>query len=334
MTEDSGIRRPVRPRTIVVAMVLIVVVAAAMVVASLLLEPAPPGRVRLEELPEDATSTVGLAGIFPAEDEPALANPLGVAWDGDRLFVAESDAGVVRIFDAQGGRLGRIVLPSAGDTAAAYPSVLAIAGERLAIVDNAANRVIVVKAEPASPAGVLFSLGTDEDAPGQPTAVTYGDDGFYVADAADGTIKVYDDDGAYLRSLGADLTPALGFVGGMEIVGDRLFVADSNAGRVVVLDAGTGRQSAVFADRYALPRVIEAASGSHLAVIDAFDRAAYITTADGTRVDTIDAQSVPEGRLSSPRGAVWLEDDARLYVTDGVLGRILVFNIRLEEGID
>ncbi|MBN2848489.1 MAG: hypothetical protein JXP72_08600, partial [Coriobacteriia bacterium] len=190
MTETARPVFSVRPRTIVIAMVAILLLVAAAVAAWILLEPAAPGRVRFAELSEDSTATVGLAGVFPAEEEPPLANPLGIAWDGERLFVAESDAGAVRIFDAEGGDLGVIVLPAAGDLPAAYPSVLAIAGERLAIVDNAANRVIVVEAEPAEAADVLFTLGSGDDAPRQPTAVAYADGEFFVADAGDGTIKV------------------------------------------------------------------------------------------------------------------------------------------------
>ncbi|MHB1016870.1 MAG: NHL repeat-containing protein [Coriobacteriia bacterium] len=321
----------VRPRTIVIAMLAIAAVVAAAVIASILLDPPPPGRVRLAELSDDSTATVGFAGMFPAEEKPGLSNPIGVTWDGERLFVAESDAGVVRIFDAEGGRLGSIVLAAAYGLPTAYPSVLAIAGERLAIVDNAANRVIVVAAEPAEPAEVAFTLGEDDDAPAQPTAVAYAEGEFYAADAGDGMIKVYDDQGAHVRSLGKALEPALGFVGSIEVADGRLYVADSNAGRVLVLDSATGEQIAVFDDRYALPRVIDQMDKAHFAVLDAFERAAYIVTADGARIDAIDAESVPEGPMSSPRGAVWVDDGARLYVTDGALGRVVVYNVRVQD---
>jgi len=303
-----------------IVMLLTLLVVAAGVAAWILLEPTAPGRGRLADL----------AGVFPAEDAPALANPLGIAWDGERLFVAESDAGTVRIFDAEGGDLGAIVLPATGDLPAAYPSVLALADSRLAIVDNAANRVIVVAAESADTAEVILTLGAGDDAPRQPTAVAYADGEFFVADAGDGTIGVYGDSGDHLRTLGAELEPALGFVGSIEVVDGQLFIADSNAGRVLVLDAATGEQVAVYGDRYALPRVIDSMDTTHFAVLDAFERAVYIVSPGGVRLDAIDAESVPEGPLSSPRGAVWVEGDARLYVTDGGLGRVVVYNVRLD----
>lgn len=313
-----------------IAAVSILVVAAAAVAASILLHPEPPGRVRLAQLSEDSTATVGFAGMFPAEDEAALVNPIGIAWDGARLFVAESDAGVVRVFDAEGGQLGSITVPAAEDAPTAYPSVLAIADERLAVVDNAGNRVVVLGVESLDDAGELFVIGAAGDAPIQPTAIAYAGGEYFVADAADATIKVYDEDGAYQRSLGAALTPQLGFVGALAVVGDRLCVADSNSGRMLVLDPETGEQSSIFSDRYALPRAIGRMGEDRLAVVDAFERAVFITTAEGARIDLIDAVTVPDGALSSPRGIAWLGSDSRLYVTDGGSGRVMVYNVRTE----
>jgi DNA-binding beta-propeller fold protein YncE len=320
----------VRPRTIVIAMLVIVIVAAAVVAWSL--RPGRyPGRVRLAGLSADTTATVGFAGAFPADDEAPLANPLGIAWDGDRLYVAESDAGVIRVFDEAGGRIGSIVLPVAAGAQAVYPSVVAVADERLAIVDTAGNRVIVVDAEPADKAAApLVVLGGDNDAPGQPVSVAYGDGEFYVVDASDSLVKVYDDEGAFVRSIGGSLEPALAFAGGAALLDGRLYVADSNGGRVVVLDARTGDQVRVFEDRYALPRAIVPVSGDTLAVVDTFGHAVYLVGADGVRQDAIDAATVPDGPLGSPRGAAWVDEDGRLYVTDAGAGRVLVYNVRLK----
>lgn len=320
----------VKPRTIVIAMIAIVIVAAAVVAWSLRPD-RYPGRVRLAGLSGDATATVGFAGAFPADDEPALANPLGIAWDGDRLYVAESDAGVIRVFDEAGGRVGSIILPVAAGAQTVYPSAVAVADERLAVIDTAGNRVIVVGVEPADEvAKSLVVLGGENDAPGQPVSVAYGDGEFYVVDASDSLVKVYDDEGAFTRSIGGSLEPALAFAGGVALLDGRLYVADSNGGRVVVLDARTGDQVRVFEDRYALPRAIVPVSGDALAVVDTFGHAVYLVGADGVQRDAIDATSVPDGPLASPRGVAWVGEDGRLYVTDAGAGRVLVYNVRLK----
>jgi DNA-binding beta-propeller fold protein YncE len=312
-------------------MATIVVVAAVTLLLSLR-SPAAPGRVSLAGLSGDSTTTVGFAGAFPPEGEPLLSNPLGIVWDGERLYVAESDAGVVRVFDESGGNLGTIVLPVAGDATAVYPSVMALADDRLAIVDNASSRVIVIDAaeyDANGTAEVLLTIGSGDDSPVQPTSVAYADGEYFVADAADGLVKVYDAQGALVRSIGEDLRPQLTYVGWMALDERGLIVADSNAGRVLVIDPATGAQRAVFADRYTLPRAVVPLGSTAVAVVDAFERAVSLTDAEGVRTESIDAQSVPQAPLASPRGAAWHAEDARLYVTDATGGRVIVFNVRL-----
>lgn len=316
-----------RPRTIVMIMLVILVVA---VIALLLLLRAElqPGRVVLKGL-SDGDGVVGFAGMFPPEDAEALRNPLGIAWDGAALYVAESDAGLIAVFDSDGGVIGTIgIAPAAGATVA-YPSAIAVADAgRLAVVDNASPRVIVVDAQPAESADALLTLGAGADAPGQPTSVAYSDEEFFVFDAAMPGVRVYDGDGSQVRVLGDALEPPLSYATGMYVAGDRLYVTDSNAGRVVIVDSATGAQIGVFNDRYALPRDVTPLRDGELAVVDTFDRAVFLTDRDGARLAAIDADTVPDGLLMAGRGAVWLAADERLYVTDATRGRVMVYNVR------
>lgn len=317
----------VRPRTLIIA-IAVILAATALVVWWMVLRHEPPGRVNLESLSEETTATVGLAGVFPGEEDEPLANPLGVVYDGETLFVAESDAGRVRLFDARGGRLGEIGLPVMRERTAVYPSSIALTDDdRLAIVDNAGPRVIVVSTEPAETADVLLTLGGQN--PGQPTTVAFGDGEFYVFDAASSLIRVYGSDGTAARTIAADLQPPLAFATGMTLVGDSLVVVDSNSGRVLVLDPQTGEQRRVFGDRYTLPRAVVALGDERLAVIDTFERAVHITDFAGERLDAISAESVPDGPMASPRDAAWLSADSRLYVTDAASGIVIIYNVRL-----
>lgn len=326
-------RRPqfaVRPRTLLTAMFAIVVVAA-LVVGYLVVHGRPQGRVKLVDLPEESTATVGLAGAFPGAGEEALRNPLGIAWDGKTLFVAESDAQRVRLFDPSGGRLGEIRLAPAKGKTSSYPSAIAsVDGGRLVIVDNAGPRVVVVSAEPASSAKVLFTLGGGKG-PGQPTSVAYADGEFFVFDAGVSGVLVYDTKGKLLRTIGVDLEPKVAFATGMCVDGGSLYLTDTNGGRVMAIDKTSGKQALLFPDRYALPRSITVLDSGYLAVTDAFDQAVYVTTLEGERRDTIDAANMPEGALTSPRGLAWLADTKRLYVSDAVSGIIAVYNVRLDK---
>lgn len=322
-------RFAVRPRTLLIAMVLIVAATALAVWLTLVLG-RNPGRVELKSFPAGSTATVSLAGVFPAEGEEPLANPLGIVTDGTLLYVAESDAGRVRIFDSRGGVEGDIVLPLAEGRTSAYPSSLALVDDdRLAVVDNASSRVIVVSTDPADPAEVILTLGL-AGGTGQPTSVAYANGEYFVFDASASAVRVYDEGGALDRTIGDGIEPRLAFAAGMAVVDDALLVADSNGGRVIELDLASGEQRAVFEDRYTLPRALVPLDDGRLAVVDTFDRTAYIADAVGARVDRISAQTVPDGPLASPRGGAWIADDGRLYVTDAGVGRVVVYNVRAE----
>lgn len=320
----------VRPRTVLVTMLLIVAVAAG-AVWYLIQRAQPEGRVELLELSAESTATVGLGGAFPESEDAALANPLGIVWDGEVLYVAESDAGAVRLFDDRGGELGLIRLPLAKDITAVYPSAIALVeDDRLAVVDNAASRVIVVSREPAEQAKVLLTLG-GKTPPQQPTSVAYGMGEYFVFDAGVGAIQVYDSTGARVRTLGAELQPRIGFASGMCLDGGTLYLADSNAGRIVALDASDGTQKLVFPDKYTLPRAIAAVDDGRIAVVDTFERAIYVTDRSGKRLDVISAATVPDGPPASPRGVAWIAESGRLYVTDATARAVLVYNVREEQ---
>jgi len=304
-------------------------VAAAAVLWFVLRADRHPGQVKLARLSADSTATVGFAGMFPAEDAEGLANPLGIAWDGEALYVAESDAGRIAIFDSEGGVIGTIGIVPGEEATVSYPSAIAVIEDgRLAVVDNASSRVLVVGTAPAEKARVLLTLGGKKNAPSQPTSVAYADGEFFVFDAALAAIRVYDRDGVQTRIIADDLEPPLSFAAGIAITSGRLYVTDSNGGRAVAIDPQTGELDRVFEDRYALPRDIVPLRDDELAVVDTFEQAIFLTDGDGGRITAIDGNTVPGGVLASPRGAVWDSTHERLYVTDATLGRVMVYNVR------
>jgi DNA-binding beta-propeller fold protein YncE len=195
------------------------------------------------------------------------------------------------------------------------------------VVDNAADRVVVTEARPAAPATITLTLGSSDRGPVQPTAVAYVKGEFFVADAADGTVGVYDSEGGYLRSLGGADVP-IGFSGGLAMTSQGLVATDPGAGRLIVLDPGSGEQVAVHEGLHLTPRSIVALEGDRMAVLDALALRVAIVDADGMVVDSIDEMSVPSGSLISPRGMAWVPDEARLYVTDAGTGRVMVYGIR------
>lgn len=322
-------RGGVSPRALLAVMGLIILIAVIVgVVWYFMLRPV--GEVDLAAPPAETTATVTYAGQFPPQDRPRLMNPLGVAIDGERVYVAESDAGRVRVFGLSGEEIGSIAVPVAKGAPAAYPADVAVVNpESMAVVDTSGQRVVLLPTDPdASAEAVVVGASDAKTAPRQPTAVASADGEVFVADGATHDIKVYDADGVYLRVAAKGLKPALTFVGGLCVVGDGLYATDSNAGRVLVLDAGTGKQLAIFPDARALPRGIAAGPQDGLLVVDTFSRTVDVTSGDGVRFDMIDGNTAEAGALGSPRDVAWDAANNRAYVTDAASGEIVIYNVQ------
>ena len=320
-------RKRVSPRVLLVGLAVLALVLGA--VLAVVLAMRPKGGVELAPLPSDQSVAVSLAGSFPGPDQEPLDNPLGLAIDGGRVYVAEADAGRIQVFDLNGGRFGEIALASAEEALAVYPTSVAATGDgRLAVVDSAAGRVLVIDAK-IGDAAVLMTLGERQEstAPLQPTAVAFADDTFYVSDGVTHTVKVYGDDGLYQGEVGASVTPALTYPGGLAAVGHQLVVADSNAGRVLAIDLDP-EAAHDFPDRYTLPRGVTGVRDG-VAVTDVFAAAVYVCDDNGTRTHTIDADTLPGSPLVSPEGVAWADGAERLYVTDSTRGKVVVFNVRI-----
>jgi outer membrane protein assembly factor BamB len=289
------------------------------------------GSVPLAAPSADATSTITLAGYFPAQSDAPLKNPLGIAVIGERVFVSESDAGAIREFAANGARRQVITLPRAPGGRAAYPADLAALGDEvLAVVDTASSRVFLVSLAAPDAAPLVVGADAPKTAPRQPTGVARVADGVAVADGSDHLIKVYDSNGSYLRSLGASLVPRLGFVGGMALADGRLYVADSNAGRVVALDPGTGAQVGLLPDRIQLPRGIAGVDGGRILVASTFDRSLVLYGTDAQAKASITQHTANVdalARLVLPKAVAWMAPTRRAYVADAGSGRVRVYNV-------
>lgn len=321
--------REIRPRQLAALIGLVVVLAA--VVAVILLLNRPSGPIGDVSFPGESTATVLYAGRFPAEDEPALLNPLGIDVRDDTLYVAESDAGRVSLFALDGSAKGTIALPVAQGVPSAYPSDLAVFGEnRLVVVDNAGLRVLIMRSDPKAKEPVVGIVGEGDakTRPVQPTAVAVGGDEIFVADAGDQTIKVYGSDGAFVRAIAGDLDRVLTFVGGMVVQGSDLFVTDSNAGRTLVLDTRSGARKRTFPDGRVLPRGVCIGLADDLLVVDTFERSVFLTSAEGTILDEIDGTVSGDGALGSPRDVAWSGAKTQVYVTDASSGRVVAYEMR------
>lgn len=324
VAETSGRARPRLRRVAAVSGIALLVTAGIAVGFTLLNDP-------FAELPDDPAVIANVAGMLPAEGETALEEPAGIAMRGNRVYVADSAAGVVRIFDRYGRDRGRIVLP-AGDATASRPGALALAeAGKLAVVDSGQGRVVVVKARDAEEAEILLTLGdpAEETAPPRPVAVAYADGEYFVIGSTGGTVWVYGADAAPARTITLDPAKPVAYPGGLMVVDGTLWVSDTSSGRVSGFDAQSGTAVAEWPDAYMVPRGMTVVADG-FAVADVLGQAAYVCDAAGTRTHVIDRESVEGLALVLPEAVAWDSVKSRLYVADSVGGSVVVLNVRVE----
>lgn len=322
---SKRVGKGVSPRLVVLGLLAIIAIGALTVFASLP-EPLPEG-VDLAGYPEGSTDDITYAGRFPAIDQPALKNPLGIDTDGERIYVAESEAGVVAVFTLDGGRLADIPVPAVEGRTDVYVLDVAVIDEnRIAVIDSASSRVLLLSSDGPE---LIAVIGEDSTLPGQPTALAATSEELYVADGETGLVMVFSmEDGGLMRSLGEELAPPLTYPGGMFVGEDGLHVADSNAGRVLVLDTATGDLVRILPDRYALPRGIVSGAGGGEFVVDTFAGFVAAVDEEGVRLFGTSDVEQAEAVLASPRDVCWIAGNGRMYVTDADAGEVVVYNIR------
>jgi DNA-binding beta-propeller fold protein YncE/tetratricopeptide (TPR) repeat protein len=128
---------------------------------------------------------------------PAFLKPAAAAVAGGKVFVADSKANAVFVFDQDGKQTGKI------ESGLKAPQALAFGGGRLYVADTGNSRVAVFDAD----GKLLWTFSGDGSAPGQldsPEGIAYGPDGrLYVSNTGNARIDVFNADGIYLYGFPA-----------------------------------------------------------------------------------------------------------------------------------
>ena len=128
---------------------------------------------------------------------PAFLKPAAVAVSGGKVYVADSKANAVFVFDSAGKQLKKI------EGALKAPEALSFGADKLYVADTGNSRVVVFDPE----GKMLWAFSSEGAAPGQirsPKGIAYGpDDRVYVSNTGNSRIEVFNSDGIYLYGFAA-----------------------------------------------------------------------------------------------------------------------------------
>ncbi|OWW21672.1 6-bladed beta-propeller [Noviherbaspirillum denitrificans] len=300
-----------------------------------------PNFVPVEKKDVTVASAVNwLAGIFEDPDPLMMLRPQhGLVSDDGRIYVVDAGRSAVFVFDpnppADGKSNkegGQLIVWNGREGQVGFNAPVAIAevwdGD-LAVSDAGAAAVLRINRN-----GVMVSH-FGEDILKRPTGLAFDKRRglLYVADTAANDIKVYDNGGRLVDTVGGpgEDIRSLNAPTHMAFVDDHLYVSDTLNSRIQIFDeagqrvrgfgergitvGNMARPKGVAADGAGILYVVESYFGHLLAYNDKYE---FLMGINGTGAKN-DAFSLPSG--------VWTDKQRRVYVADMFNGRIVVFQL-------
>jgi len=284
--------------------------------------------------PEGGQSTLGtlgrwIAGLDEASAQPqVLQRPSGLVGDeAGRLYVSDTSRQAVFVFDEKAGELQLWERASAALRFVA-PSGLAVAAGRLWVADAELGAVFVLDAQ-GEPQGVV-GRGLLQRPTGLARDARTG--WLYVADTVAHDIKVFDDSGRLLRTLGRRGTGPgeFNYPSHLAFALGELYVTDTLNSRVQVFAADgalpvriLGRRGLVLGD-LVRPKGVSVDSDGNVYVVESYHDSLLVYSPKGEFLMPIGGTGKATGRFYLPAG-VWVDARNRVHVADMFNGRIVLF---------
>lgn len=282
---------------------------------------------------EEATTAAArlgrwIAGLDGSGEVPlVLQRPTALQGDeAGRLYVADASRRAVFVFDERAGELllWEQAAPGLGFVS---PAGLALAPGRVWVSDAELGAVFELDATGAP----RRTLGRGRLA--RPTGLARDPQRgrLYVADTYAHDIKVFDDDGTLLRTLGrrGDGPGEFNFPTHLAWAGDELYVTDTLNSRIQVLDA-EGRPQRRLGSRGLVlgqlvrPKGVGVDGDGNVYVVESYHDSLLVYAADGEFLLPIGGTGTATGRFYLPAG-VWVDGRNRVHVADMFNGRIVLF---------
>jgi len=173
-------------------------------------------------------------------DSPMLERPNGLAWDAREglLYVADTQAHQIKVFDMTGRLVRTIGQRGEGPGEFNFPTFLALSGERLVVSDTMNARVQVIPLNGEGKPMLVGERGTMMGNLVRPKGVAVdSENNLYVIESYYDHLLIFDERARFLLPIGGAGKAAGSFYlpGGVWIDrGNRVFVADTFNGRIAV----------------------------------------------------------------------------------------------------
>ena len=274
-----------------------------------------------------------IAGI---EDEnERLIYPYGVTTDSQkRLFVVDSKAQVIHVFDARRKKYSVIKAPK-NETFVSLIGIAADSDDNIYVSDSFTGKLFVFDRD----GKFKKRLGDNEGLFGRPTgiAIDAAERRIYVVETEIGRVDVIDFDGKLQFRFGKRGTGEGDFNRPTQICvrGDRVYVTDTLNARVQIFDksgkfiSSVGRRGAGAGD-LDKPKGVAVDSEGHIYVVEAMRDAVEIFDRDGQFLLEFGQTGEKRGEFYLPT-AIHIDEADNIYVADSYNRRIQIFKY-LKEG--
>ncbi len=268
-----------------------------------------------------------LAGV-DADKPVVLQRPAAVLGDEQgRLFVSDASRQAVFVFDEKAGEL-QVWERATERLNFAAPAGLALAPQRGLYVADAELGVVLRLDAEGRPVAAL-GRGVLQRPVGLARDAARGR--LYVADAYAHDVKVFDDAGTLLRTLGrrGSGEGEFNFPTHLAFAHDELYVTDTMNSRVQVLDAdGTPvrrfGQRGLYLGNLVRPKGVSVDAEGNVYVVESYHDSLLVFSRGGEFLLPIGGTGTATGRFYLPSG-VWVDARNRVHVADMFNGRVVLF---------